>query len=101
VLTRDGSKTLASDTPDVPDVRRWSTAKLRAERDRLTQLRSECPPDRSREFQLATRRAAEAEQARQQAHTDHQTAADQAAAPAGRWWGRRDLAAARERVVLA
>jgi conjugative relaxase-like TrwC/TraI family protein len=101
VLTRDGSKTLATDTLDVPDVRRWSTAKLRAERDRLAQLRAECPPDRARELQLATRRAAEAEHARQQAHTDHQAAADQAAAPAGRWRDRRDLAAARERVVLA
>jgi conjugative relaxase-like TrwC/TraI family protein len=100
VLTRDGSKTLASDTPDLPDVRRLSTRQLRAERDRLSQLRAACPPDRSRELQLATRRAAEAEHARQQAHTDRQ-AADQAAAPAGRWWGGRDLAAARERVVLA
>jgi conjugative relaxase-like TrwC/TraI family protein len=101
VLTRDGSKTLASDTPEVPDVRRWSTAKLRAERDRLAELRAQCPPDRSRELQLATRRAAEAEHARQQAHTDRQAAADQVAVLAGRWWGRRDLAAARERVVLA
>jgi hypothetical protein len=29
VLTRDGSKTLASDTPDLPDVRRLSTRDLR------------------------------------------------------------------------
>jgi hypothetical protein len=56
VLTRDGSKTLASDTPDLPDVRRWSTRELRAERDRLAQLRTECPPDRSRELRLATQR---------------------------------------------
>jgi conjugative relaxase-like TrwC/TraI family protein len=34
VLSRDGSKTLATDTPDVVDVRRLSTAELRAERDR-------------------------------------------------------------------
>jgi conjugative relaxase-like TrwC/TraI family protein len=46
VLSRDGSKTLASDTSDVPDVRRLSTAELRTERDRLAQLRAECPPDR-------------------------------------------------------
>jgi ATP-dependent exoDNAse (exonuclease V) alpha subunit len=67
VLTRDGSKTLATDTPDVPDVRRLSTAELRAERDRLAELRAECPPDRSRELRLAAQRAADAELAR----TDH------------------------------
>jgi conjugative relaxase-like TrwC/TraI family protein len=101
VLTRDGSKTLASDSPDLPDVRRLSTRQLRAERDRLAQLRATSPPDRSRELQLATRRAAEAEQARQQAHTDHQTAADQVAALAERWLGRRERVTARERLVLA
>jgi conjugative relaxase-like TrwC/TraI family protein len=101
VLSRDGSKALATDTPDLPDVRRLSTRELRAERDRLAQLRAQRPPDRARELELATRRAAEAEQARQQARTDHQAAADQVAALAGRWWGRRELAAARERLVLA
>jgi hypothetical protein len=40
VLSRDGSKTLATDTADLPDVRRWSTRQLRAERDRLAQLRA-------------------------------------------------------------
>jgi conjugative relaxase-like TrwC/TraI family protein len=101
VLTRDGSKTLATDTPDLPDVRRLSTRQLRVERDRLAQLRATCPPDRSRELRLAVQRAVEAAQARQQARTDHQAAADQVAALAGRWWGRRDLAVARERLVLA
>jgi conjugative relaxase-like TrwC/TraI family protein len=101
VLTRDGSKTLASDLPDTVDVRRLSTRQLRVERDRLAQLRATCPPDRSRELQLATRRAAEAEQARQQARVDRQAAAEQVTAPAGRWWGRRELATARERLVLA
>jgi AAA domain len=101
VLTRDGSKTLASDTPNVVDVRRWSTRDLRAERDRLAELRRSCPPDRSRELRLATRRAAEAEQSRQQARADHQAASEQVAALAGRWWGRRDLAAAKEQLVLA
>jgi hypothetical protein len=101
VLTRDGSTTLASDTPDLPDVRRWSTRTLRAARDRLAQLRAACPPDRSRELRLATLRAAEAEQARQQARTDHQAAHEQVAALAGRWWGRGDLAAAEERLTLA
>jgi conjugative relaxase-like TrwC/TraI family protein len=101
VLTRDGSKTLASDTPDVVDVRRLSTRQLRVERDRLAQLRATCPPDRSRELRLATRRAAEAEQARHQARADHQAAAEQVAGLAGRWWDRRELATARERQVLA
>ena len=85
VLTRDGSKTLATDTPEVPDVRRLSTRELRAERDRLAELRAQCPPDRSRELQLATHRAAEAEQARQQARADQQAAAEQVAALAGSW----------------
>jgi hypothetical protein len=101
VLTRDGSKTLAADTPDVPDVRRLSTRALRTERDRLARLRAACPPDRSRELRLATIRAAEAEQARQQAQIDQQAASEQVAALAGRWWGRRDMVAARERLVLA
>jgi conjugative relaxase-like TrwC/TraI family protein len=101
VLTRDGSKTLASDTPDPPDVRRLSTRELRAERDRLAQLRAECPPDRSRELRLATQRATEAEQARQQARTDHQAASEQVAALQGSWHRRRELAVARDRLALA
>jgi hypothetical protein len=101
VLTRDGSKTLATDIPDLADVRRLSTRQLRAERDRLAQLRAQCPPDRSRELQLAAQRAREADQARQQAQLDHQAAGEQVAALAGRWWGRRELAAARERLTLA
>jgi hypothetical protein len=100
VLTRDGSKTLASDTPNLPEVRRWSTQELRAERDRLAALRAACPPDRSRELHLATRRAAEAEQARQHARAGRQAAAEQVAALAGNW-RRRELARARERLVLA
>jgi ATP-dependent exoDNAse (exonuclease V) alpha subunit len=95
VLTRDGSKTLASDTPDVVDVRRLSTRELRAERDWLAALRAECPPDRSRELHLAAQRAREAEQARQQA------AGEQVAALQGSWRDRRDLQAARDRLVLA
>jgi hypothetical protein len=101
VLTRDGSKTLASDTPDLPDVRRLSTRELRAERDRLAQLRAECPPDRSRELRLAAQRAADAEQARQQAIKDRQQAADQVAALQGGLLRRRDLPAARDRLALA
>ena len=90
VLSRDGSKTLASDLPDLVDVRRLSTRQVRAERDRLAQLRATGPPDRSRELQLATQRAAEAEQARQQARADQQAAAEQVTALAGRWyWTRR------------
>jgi ATP-dependent exoDNAse (exonuclease V) alpha subunit len=101
VLTRDGSKTLATDVPDVVDVRRLSTRELRAERDRLAQLQATCPPDRSRELRLATRRAAEAEQARQQALADRQAATDQAAALQGSWRRRSERTEARERLVLA
>jgi hypothetical protein len=101
VLRRDGSKTLATDTPDVVDVRRLSTKELRAERDRLAQLRAECPPDRSRELRLATRRAAEAEQARQQARRDRQAVAEQVGALQGRLLRRQDLQVARDRLTLA
>jgi conjugative relaxase-like TrwC/TraI family protein len=101
VLTRDGSKTLASDTPDLPDVRRWSTRDLRAERDRLAELRRSCPPDRSRELRLAIRRAAEADQVRQQARSDHEAAGERVAALQGSWRHRRELAMAKERLVLA
>jgi conjugative relaxase-like TrwC/TraI family protein len=101
VLTRDGSKTLATDTPDVVDVRRLSTRELRAERDRLAQLRAECPPDRSRELRLAAQRAADAERARQQARRERQATAEQVAALQGRLLRRRDLQAARDRLTLA
>jgi conjugative relaxase-like TrwC/TraI family protein len=101
VLTRDGSKTLATDTPDLPDVRRMPTRELRAERDRLAELRRSCPPDRSRELRLATQRATDAERARQQARTDHTAASEQVAALAGSWRHRRELVAAKDRLVLA
>jgi conjugative relaxase-like TrwC/TraI family protein len=101
VLARDGSKTLATDVPDPLDVRRLSTRQLRGERDRLAALRAACPPDRSRDLRLATTRAGEAEQARQQAQTGHQAAAEQAAALAGSWRRRRELPAAKDRLVLA
>jgi hypothetical protein len=101
VLTRDGSKTLASDTPDLPDVRRLSTRDLRAERDRLAELRRACPPDRSRELRLAIRRAAEADQVRQRTLCDHEAAGEQVAALQGSWRHRRELAAAKQRLVLA
>jgi conjugative relaxase-like TrwC/TraI family protein len=101
VLARDGSKTLATDTLDLPDVRRLSTRELRAERDRLSELRRSCPPDRSRELCLATQRATEAEQSRHQARADHTTASEQVAALAGSWLRRGDRATARDRLVLA
>jgi hypothetical protein len=101
VLTRDGSKTLATDTPDLLDVRRMSTRELRAERDRLAQLRAECPPDRSRELRLAAQRAAEAEQAHQQARQNREAAANQVDALQGRLRRRRDLPGARDRLALA
>jgi conjugative relaxase-like TrwC/TraI family protein len=101
VLSRDGSKTLASDVVDLPDVRRLSTRELRAERDRLAELRAECPPDRSRELQLAAQRAVDAEQARQQTLRDQQEAVEEVAAFQGRLLRRRDLQAARDRLALA
>jgi conjugative relaxase-like TrwC/TraI family protein len=84
VLCRDGSKTLASDTPDLLDVRRLSTKQLREERDRLQAVRGGCPPDRSRELALAHRRAAELEEARRQALADLEAARADAADARGR-----------------
>jgi conjugative relaxase-like TrwC/TraI family protein len=101
VLTRDGAKTLASDTSDLLEVRRLSTRALRAERDRLARLRAECPPDRSRELRLAAQRAADAEQAGQQARWDRAAAAGEVGALQGRLLRRRDLQATRDRLVLA
>jgi conjugative relaxase-like TrwC/TraI family protein len=101
VLSRDGSKNLASDTPDLLDVRRLSTRELRAERDRLAALRAECPPDRSRELRLAAQRATEAEQARQQARKEQQQAAEEVTALQGRLLRRRNLQAAGNRLALA
>jgi hypothetical protein len=101
VLTRDASKTLASDTPVVAEVRRWSTRRLREERDQLAALRRECPPDRSRELRLAAQRATDLEQARQAATTEHEAAAAAMAAVGGGVWRRREVAAARERLALA
>jgi hypothetical protein len=101
VLTRDGSKTLATDTPVVAEVRRWSTRRLREERDQLVARRRECPPDRSRELGLARQRGADLEQARQAATAEHQAATAGLAAVAGSVWRRREAAGARERLTLA
>jgi hypothetical protein len=78
-----------------------STRDLRAERDRLAELRRACPPDRSRELRLAIRRAAEADQVRQRTLCDHEAAGEQVAALQGSWRHRRELAAAKQRLVLA
>ena len=97
IMTRDGAKTLASDTADTLDPRRRSTRWLRGERDRLHALRATCPPDRARELTLAQRRAAQAEEARAQALADlEDTRAEAAGAP-----GRAARLAARERLALA
>jgi hypothetical protein len=101
VLTRDGSKTLAADTPVVAEVRRWSTRRLREERDQLAALRRECPPDRSRELRLARQRAADLEQARQTATAEQRAATAGLAAVAGSVWRRREVAGARERLTMA
>jgi conjugative relaxase-like TrwC/TraI family protein len=101
VLTRDGSKTLAGDTPVGVDVRRLSTRQLRAQRDQLAALRAGCPPDRARELARARERAGELEAARQAAQLDHQAATAALAQVQGRRWHHRDAAAARDRVTLA
>jgi hypothetical protein len=62
-LSRAGDETLAIDTPSSLDLRRLSTAELRAERDRLRALLDQAPRDRARELARASVRRAEADQA--------------------------------------
>jgi conjugative relaxase-like TrwC/TraI family protein len=65
-LSRVGDQTLAIDTPSSLDLRRLSTAELRAERDRLRGLLEQAPRDRARELVRASARRAEADQALEQ-----------------------------------
>jgi conjugative relaxase-like TrwC/TraI family protein len=62
-LARAGDQRLAIDTPSSLDLRRLSTAELRAERDRLRGLLDQAPRDRARELERASARRAEADQA--------------------------------------
>jgi hypothetical protein len=59
-LSRAGDQHLAIDTPSTLDLRRLSTAELRAERDRLCSLLDQAPRDRARELARARARRAEA-----------------------------------------
>jgi len=72
-LARAGDQRLASDTPSSLDLRRLSTAELRAERDRLRGLLDQATRDRTRELERASARRAEADQALEQltATNDH------------------------------
>jgi hypothetical protein len=83
-LSRASGQTLAIDTPSSPDLRRLSTAELRAERDRLRRQLDQAPRDRSRELARATAHRQQAEQA---LATHQQTGGRQ---PNGmlRWLGR-------------
>jgi conjugative relaxase-like TrwC/TraI family protein len=66
-LSRAGEQRLAIDTPSSLDLRRLSTAELRAERDRLRALLDQAPRDRARELERASARRADADQALAQA----------------------------------
>ena len=65
-LARAGDQRLAIDTPSSLDLRRLSTAELRAERDRLRGLLDQAPRDRARELAQASARRVEADQALEQ-----------------------------------
>jgi hypothetical protein len=65
-LSRAGDQRLAIDTPSGLDLRRLSTAELRAERDRLCGLLDQAPRDRARELARASARRVEADQALEQ-----------------------------------
>jgi conjugative relaxase-like TrwC/TraI family protein len=73
-LSRAAGQTLAMDTPSAPDLRRLSTAELRAERDRLRRQLDQAPRDRTRELERATahRKQAEAALAAHQPATGRQ-----------------------------
>jgi hypothetical protein len=62
-LSRAGDQRLAIDTPSTLDLRRLSTAELRAERDWLRGLLDQVPRDRARELARASVRRADADQA--------------------------------------
>jgi hypothetical protein len=62
-LSRAGGQTLAMDTPSSLDLRRLSTAELRAERDRLRRQLNQAPRDRGRELGRATTHRQQAEEA--------------------------------------
>jgi conjugative relaxase-like TrwC/TraI family protein len=62
-LSRAGGQTLAMDTPSSLDLRRLSTAELRAERDRLRHQLNQAPRDRGRELGRATTHRQQAEEA--------------------------------------
>jgi conjugative relaxase-like TrwC/TraI family protein len=61
-LSRAGGQSLAIDTPHNQDLRRLSTAELRAERDRLCQKLDQAPRDRTRELARATTHRQQVEQ---------------------------------------
>jgi conjugative relaxase-like TrwC/TraI family protein len=65
-LSRAGDRRLAIDTPSSLDLRRLSTAELRAERDRLRALLDQAPRDRARELARASVRRVEADQVLEQ-----------------------------------
>jgi hypothetical protein len=62
-LSRAGGQTLAIDTPSRADLRRLSTAELRAERDRLRQQLDQAPRDRRWELARAAAHRQQAEAA--------------------------------------
>jgi hypothetical protein len=62
-LSRAGGQTLAIDTASSLDLRRLSTAELRAERDRLRRQLDQAPRDRGRELARATTHRQLAEEA--------------------------------------
>jgi len=70
-LSRAGDQRLAIDTPSSLDLRRLSTAELRAERDRLRALLDQAPRDRARELARASARRVEADQTLEQLTTNN------------------------------
>jgi hypothetical protein len=102
-IGRDGSQQLALDSTARLDLRRLSTRRLRAERDRLVRLLAQAPKDQTRRLARATRRRQDADRDLATATARRQTAAVRVA-ELGRLGGlghRRELAAARRQHALA
>jgi hypothetical protein len=85
-LARAGGQTLAIDIPNSPDLKRLSTAELRAERDRLCRQLDRAPRDRARELARATTHRQHAEEAL----AAHQLSTDRQPASMLRWLRRGD-----------
>jgi conjugative relaxase-like TrwC/TraI family protein len=103
VIGRDGAQVLALDTTARPDLHRFSTRELRAERDRLANMLAQAPKDQTRPLAQATLRRQDAERILGDATATREAAASRIGAFGylGRVGHRRELTEARQHHRLA